>query len=399
MIATAVALIALGLVPSLLRQSASPAVTHSISGRVLDSSTGKPLSDAVVVLWDRAKTRAAGRRVPVGANGVFELTNVPPGAYQLAAEVPGAGFSYRTQTVDVEVSDGSVTGLGLLITPFGPRSVTVSGRLVLEGGGRIPASLTRISNGLESGPVQTDGSFQLRFRADEKYPIALENLPEGYYVKAVSAGSWSAASDTLSFAATPPSTLRITLALGARRIRGRILDSARVPAGTQTTVTLAGPTASTRPRNVTLNADGTFNVSRLRPGNYELRARRGTGKTTEFASLRVSVANQDPPGIELALKRLTPQRGRVVIEGVGRVEELARFRPWIEVVDVLGTHRIPIGSNGTFEFESFENEYSVSIQDLPFEYDPSVVVDGSSVEIKLRIIQGDAPFFVRPPRR
>jgi hypothetical protein len=99
------------------------------------------------------------------------------------------------------------------------------------------------------------------------------------------------------------------------------------------------------------------------------------------------------------LKGMTRQKGRVVIDGAGRVEELERFHPVIEVHDVLGVHRVPIAADGTFEFDSFEGEYAAAIRDLPIGYDrPSVSITGSSVEVKLRVMQGDGGFRLLPPR-
>jgi Carboxypeptidase regulatory-like domain len=391
MSATLVALVALVLAPSFFQQGIAPPTGRQVSGRVVDGSTGKPVADAIVVLWERSKTRSSGRRLTVGTNGAFVFSDVPAGSYQVAAEVPGSRFSYRTETVDVELADGNVTGLGLLIVPLGPRSIAVTARFVMEGGGRIPTSVTRVQAGSESSPVQPDGSVQLRLRADEAYRITIEDLPEGYYIKSASAGSWDTASDRLSFSSPPPSTLQFTLAIGARRVRGRVLDRTRAAAGPETTVSLSGPSPATPPRSVTLNPDGTFEVARVRAGDYELKARLGSGNATQYATVQLSLGNQDRADVELILKPLTLQKGRVVIEGAGRIEELLRFRPAIEVRDVLGAHRVAIGRDGAFEFQSFEGEYSVEVLDLPFEYKPSVTISGSAVEVKLRIIQADFP--------
>jgi len=400
MSATLVALVALAFAPSLFPQGIAPSIGRQVSGRVVDGSTGKPMIDAVVVLWERSKTRSTGRRLTVGTNGTFTFSDVPAGSYQVAAEVPGSRFSYRTETVDVELADGNVTGLGLLITPLGPRLVSVTGKLVMEGGGRIPASVTRMQVDSDSTPVQPDGSVQLRLRADGGHRITIDDLPEGYYIKSVSAGSWDPAADRLSFSAPPPSTVQFTLSVGARRVRGRVLDRTRAAAGPQTTVSLSGPSSSTSSRSVTLNPDGTFEFARLRAGDYELKARLGSGNATQYATVELNLGNQDRTDVELVLKPLSLQKGSVVIEGVGRIEELLRFRPGIEVRDVLGVHRVAIGRDGTFEFQSFEGEYSVEVRDLPFEYKPSVTISGSSVEVKLRILQTDDPFRLRllPPR-
>jgi hypothetical protein len=317
----------------------------------------------------------------------------------MAAEVPGTRFSYRTETVDVEVRNSDVTGLGLIITPVGPRPTPISGKLVMENGAPLPASLTQIRAAGESSAVARDGRFQLRLRAEEKYSIKLESLPEGMYVKTVSAGLWNPEEETLLFSSTPPATLQITLAVGDRTVRGRVLDKSGAVPRSETVVSVYGP-LSTRPlRSVSVGADGTFEIDMLRAGNYELKAKMGSGPATQASRLLLMVGDQSPNGIEMVLQGTTLQKGRVVIEGAARLEELLRFQPFIEVRDLLGVHRVPIRMDGTFEFQSFEGEYAVAIRDVPVGYDKFITVTGSAVEVKLRVVQGDAPFFrLLPPR-
>ena len=384
MMATLVALVAL-------------AAAHSVSGRVVDGSTGKPMAGAVVVLWERSGVRSEGTRLTVGPDGAFEFANVAPGSYLVAPAMPGMTVPYRTETIDVEVRNESVTGMGLVITPLGPRPVTVTGRVVMESGGALPASVVRVQAAGESSAVQRDGRFQLPLRAQERYALRFEKLPEGTYVKNVSAGTWDPVSETLVFAATPPSTLQITLEVGTRTIRGRVVDRTGAPAGPQTSLTLSmrfGPQfAAAPPRDLTLNRDGTFEIARLRSGDYELKAIQGSGSATQSATLAVTIGDRDRSGLEVALKPLTRHSGRVVIEGAGRLEDLERFQPVMEITDIRGVHRIPIAADGTFEFQSFETGYSAAIRDLPLGYSSSVSIVGSSVEVKLRVIQTDAPFF------
>jgi hypothetical protein len=269
----------------------------------------------------------------------------------------------------------------------------------MDNGAPLPASVTRITAAGESSAVQPDGSFQLRLRAEERYPIGLENLPHGMYIKTVSAGVWNADTDSLLFASTPPARLQVTLAVGDRTVRGRVLDMSGAVPHSEVIVSLFR-TLSTRPlRSVTVGADGTFEIDQLRAGDYELKAKMGSGPATQIARLLVTVGTQSLNGVQLTLKGTTPQTGRVVIEGAARLEELQRFQPTIEVTDVLGVHRVPIRLDGTFEFKSFEGEYSVAIRDVPLGYEKFITVAGSTVEVKLRVVQGDAPFFrLLPPR-
>jgi len=159
------------------------------------------------------------------------------------------------------------------------------------------------------------------------------------------------------------------------------------------------PPASRALRSVSAGADGTFEIDRLQAGDYELKARMGSGSATQVARLLLTIGNQSPSGVQLNLKGTTPQKGRIVIEGAARLEELMRFQPYIETTDVLGVHRVPIRFDGTFEFQSFEGEYSVSIRDVPLGYEKFITVTGSTVEVKLRVIQGDGGFRIAPPIR
>jgi hypothetical protein len=376
------------------------AAAHAVSGRVVDGSTGKPMAGAVVILWERSGTRSEGVRSTAGPDGVFEFKNISPGSYLMAPTMPGMTAPYRTESTEVEIRNANVSGLGLIITPLGPRPVTVTGKVVMEGGAGLPASVVRIQSTAESSAIQKDGTFQLPFRAQEKNGIRIEKLPEGAYVKNVSAGAWDSVSETLVFAATPPSTLQITLGVGTRAIRGRVLDLAGAASGPQTSLTLSMPSSAASARDVTLNRDGTFEVTRLRAGEYELRAKLGSGTATQFARLGVEVGDKDLSGLEVVLRPLTRQTGRVVIEGAGRLEDLARFQPVMEITDVLGVHRVPIRADGTFEFQSFLGSYSAEIRNLPLGYSRSISITRSFVQVQLRVVQTDAPGFLRllPPR-
>jgi Carboxypeptidase regulatory-like domain len=395
MTATLVAFVVLTLTTSVRQQPSAGVKTYSVSGRVIDGTTGGSIADTVVVIWERLRERASGRRIP-SSNGTFVIPNVTPGSYIMAAEVPGGRFSYRTETVDFEVRDRDVTGLGLIITPLGPRATSVTGRFVMENGGTLPTSLTRITAAGESSAIQRDGSFQLRLRTEEKYPIHLEGLPEGTYVKAVSAGFWNPEAETLLFSSAPPATLQITLAVGDRTVRGRVIDASGAVPRSEVTVSIFRPPSTHPFRSVSVGADGTFEIDRLRAGDYELKAKMGSGLATQIARLLLTVGNQSPSGVQMILKGTKPQQGHVVIEGAGRLEELQRFQPMIEVTDVLGVHRVPIRLDGTFEFQSFEGDYLVAIRDVPLGYEKFITVTGSTVEVRLRVVQGDGPRFFRP---
>src|SRR5262245_30067441 len=85
MTATLVALVVLALTTSIRQQPSAGAKTYSVSGRVIDGTTGGSITDTVVVIWERLRERASGRRIP-SSNGTFVIPNVTPGSYIMAGK-------------------------------------------------------------------------------------------------------------------------------------------------------------------------------------------------------------------------------------------------------------------------------------------------------------------------
>jgi hypothetical protein len=372
-------------------QSLPPGI--SITGRVIDGSTGKSLTGAVVFLWQGGTNRESGRKASAAPDGTFQFNNVAPGVFQIAPALIEPRFSYRTEPMEISVANQNITGLGLLITPAGPPLISLTGRLVMEGGARLPASLTRLRAGETLTTVNPDGSFQLRLRAREKYEIVLETVPANYYVKAVSTGAWNTDSQVLLFDNTPPSSIELTVAAGNRRIQGRILDSTKSPAQPGTAVIVRGPLPSARTRTIAPNSKGTFEVTGLRAGSYDIEARYGSGDSIQFAASQQTVGAQDLVGLEVVLRPLSAQKGRLVMEGIARLDDVMRFKPRISIKDILGIRQVTVRPDGTFDFQSFDEGFSAEAQGLPFGYDSDIVIvsgarNGYSVEVRIRIVQG-----------
>jgi hypothetical protein len=142
---------------------------------------------------------------------------------------------------------------------------------------------------------------------------------------------------------------------------------------------------------VVLNSAAAFSIGAVRPGNYELRARTGTGDNLTAGFLPIVVtANQ--ANLEIVVKPSSPVAGQIVVLPPRTVSELVRFNVAVEINDALGSRTVRVDSRGAFQFRSFEPDYSVTVRNLPvgLRYESHRKSPGS-VEIRLETVQGD-PF-------
>jgi iron complex outermembrane receptor protein len=129
---------------ALLVGSAGVAVaqpTATLSGRIIDATTGDPLPGTNVLMFRQGET-AAFRGTAADANGTYRLENIPIGSYQLVARFVG----YEDARRSVTLTAGATVALDIALVPvelgLNPVVVTASRRQekVLES----PASISVI---------------------------------------------------------------------------------------------------------------------------------------------------------------------------------------------------------------------------------------------------------------
>src|SRR6185369_4545172 len=98
-----------------------------VSGRV--TPAGSPAAPGTGRVTMTGQNIPRPQEVTIGTGGTFEFLNVRPGAYLLRAS-PGL----LSQSVFITVADKDLTGIDLV----NPRSVDVTGTVVVEGGGLRP---------------------------------------------------------------------------------------------------------------------------------------------------------------------------------------------------------------------------------------------------------------------
>jgi iron complex outermembrane recepter protein len=97
---------------------AAPAVAQTggtVTGRVIDSSTGKYLEGAEVTL------KATGQHITTSREGVFELRNVPAGAQSITIDYPGL----ETKTESATVAAGQTASLSVRMGAPGSDVITL----------------------------------------------------------------------------------------------------------------------------------------------------------------------------------------------------------------------------------------------------------------------------------
>ena len=105
-------LLALGAVFCAMGSAAADGGAGSISGRVLDASTGRPLPGAVVVAASPGAPPAWSALA--GADGAFTLGDLPVGRYDLTAQLDGYQPSTRPALL---VAEGVAARAELALTP------------------------------------------------------------------------------------------------------------------------------------------------------------------------------------------------------------------------------------------------------------------------------------------
>lgn len=156
-----------------------PPEGFAVSGRIVESETGKPVPNLTIVLEKitiiDANSRSgysAGTDARSNVEGAFRLDKLPPGKYSINIHVPSES-DLRAEPVAFDVLDQDVTGLVIKTS----RGASLSGTVVLENRERIggePGGPTWLSVFLrhedhrggtytssESAQIKPDGSFRI----------------------------------------------------------------------------------------------------------------------------------------------------------------------------------------------------------------------------------------------
>ncbi len=179
-----------------------PSTGSTISGTVVSSKTGKPLSGGNVVVALEQKDAATGidrilMRTSAGSDGAFVLCPVPQGTYDLVAVgVDGASVSYSAG-VEMGIQSGQLAGKIPLVP--GSQQGTLEGLITTQGTAMNPLGV--------SLAVQADALQQIATNgATITVPLLPSQSPYNEAMLTMSASSCATGADCAPFAMQLPSS-------------------------------------------------------------------------------------------------------------------------------------------------------------------------------------------------
>ena len=329
----------------------SPAATATIRGRVTDRENGQPLPRFRVsvskqpVVDDTSPTIATAT---TGANGEYELTAVPAGAYLITARPPPFVSTHLAQAYGDDDPLAMSGTRRIRLAELKPnasfeahfalrRSLAIEGRIATADGDPLAGvlvSLERLDRRASREPLETDdrGFYRHFGLPPGRYRLCVAPAPPG----ALGGVSQAAARDLVttcypaeSDPAHPDAIVLAGADVGsadlvmksARRltVNGELRDSGGGPLDAGE---LSFVEENARPRRslpVQRMGSGRFAIERVEPGTYALRidvaGDAASGRPREYASMQVVVQNEDVGGIVLRARRSEAVAGVLTFEG------------------------------------------------------------------------------------
>ncbi len=291
-----------------------------ISGRVIDTTTGKPPVSVTLSLIFR-NLSGGNNAIPRSTRyspdtGEFEFQNVPAGDYNVQANVTmqvlvrgtstqgviessvplsnlrtdtGSQDSYTagfvlgnsaTGRTPVSVSNSDVRGIVVSIVP----TITLTGKLRIDGI-TSPADLRSLRIQLRpsvngtidndtlgfTAPVAADGSIQFDKLKPGEYRLTLNPFPTNYYLREVRLGGVDALNKPMNVASASD-TLEVVLSLQPAEVSGSIVDEKQQPVRLVQAVLVPDQHRERYDlfRAVNTDANGRFSIKGLPPGDYKI---------------------------------------------------------------------------------------------------------------------------------
>ena len=339
--------------------------TAVIRGQIVAADTGRPLRRARIQARAPELAQGDNRTASTGADGKFEIKDLPAGRYTVTVQRNGyLGLSYGQrrpfeQGKPIQISEKQVVeNVNFSL----PRMSVITGRVFDEAGEAISGvqmfAMRSVYFEGKRQLVPVAGGFSVLTDDAGQYRL-LGLAPGSYYVMASPRETWSVTENgaqvTMGYAPTySPSTTsiadarRVTVALGqevgnndislipgrASKVSGTAADSQGRPlAGRQVglSVEFRGPgfMLMMGMPGAPIGPDGSFTIKDLAPGEYVVQVRTSTdinGATVqETASVPLVVAGADLDGVALTTSSGWSAAGQVIGED-GAAPGVARDR-------------------------------------------------------------------------
>lgn len=283
------------------------AVVYRIRGKVVGPPSARNVR-LIVTPRDAMFFGFGGMGAGVKEDGSFELANIQPGSYYISAMMPMQGMMRSLGRVAVDVVQGNVEGVTLVLG-----GSTLNGSIRIDGdvqslerklGKKVtfesvrvqPAPFTAFPFGGMPASVKEDGSFTIENLPPVKYRLMVVGIPPGTYIQSIRAGDSDALNSAVEITSGAPVKVQVVLGVGVGEVIGVVQDAKGQPVA-GATVTLLPDPLKEEPSGLTRTAssdqNGQFFLSNAAPGDYKLFAWQDV---EPLASLYRPRVPQDPRG-------------------------------------------------------------------------------------------------------
>jgi len=371
--------------------------TSAIRGLITAGDTNTPLRRAQVTA-SSPETRSQ-RAASTDANGRFELLNLPAGRWTVSASKGGYvsqqyGQRRAFESVEpIDLADGQRVTANFTL----PRGGVITGRISDEygdavTGARVEVLRSQMTQGRRrltpvSVTSQTDdtGAFRVFGLAPGEYYVAARLQPMPFDFAEGGPATFAAtfypgtanvadAQRIKVEAATEQSGISFAVtAARAVRVSGTVLDSNGAPAQAtvmlQSTAQIDGPLGMRA--QARSQADGTFTMPNVSPGEYTLEVMTGQGgraaaASPDVASMPLVVGNEDVAGLTIATSKGGTIRGTVVADA-GSAPTTGLQISMQSLGGVLRGNGLnaQVSSAGTFDLSGLAGSYVLRVDRIP----------------------------------
>ena len=256
----------------------------NVLGIVVDQATNAALSGVSVQL-----AQNSGFTIVTGANGAFQLSNVPAGSYTL--NLSATGYSPRAITIQVvagqSLNMGSI-GLAKVVT-----TASIYGTVRDNTGAALPGVFVAV--GTRSVLTDSAGAYQL------------DGIPPGTATVSASLVNYQTASASVAFVVNTtyrfsPTLYPLNTPPPATSLQGRVIDAASSGPIAGASVTLNGSTQTTA-------ADGSFKFNTVSAGAFVLNVSANGYQSVQASGSAVAGAN------DVGAIALSAQLGTSTLQG------------------------------------------------------------------------------------
>jgi len=311
----------------------------TVEGMVVNSSTGEGLRRAVVFLRrsdvSRNSPAPASYTAATDSEGKYVFSGLAPGTYVLSAE--RNGFTPARYASSVKLDPGQkASGLLVLMTPH----AVITGRVLDDEGEPVVGAEVQASTlGYLQGRKQLTRAAGATTNDLGEYRVY--GLPPGRYFLSVTARSNPLVAPAEEYATTyyprttdPAAAVPIPVPAGAQMrnidvtlartrtvsVRGKVECDIE---GQQRTMflsltprlTMGIASMGVGSRGAAVQADGTFEISRVAPGSYMLMATATVDSKRYATRVPLQVGGTNVEGVQVAIRAGTTVTGKVRVEG------------------------------------------------------------------------------------